>query len=62
LRSIDTMRSPNHLGALALAGTLMVSMAMAEGLTSGPQVGKSPGAFYPTHVTGPNAGNKGCLV
>ncbi|MBU6294861.1 MAG: hypothetical protein KJS91_09260 [Planctomycetes bacterium] len=56
------MRSPNHLGALAVAGTLMVSMAMAEGLTSGPQVGKSPGAFYPTHVTGPNAGNKGCLV
>lgn len=56
------MRLPNQAGAWALAGSLMVSMAMADGLKSGPQVGKSPGAFHPTHVTGPNAGNKGCLV
>lgn len=57
-----TMRLPNYAGAWAVAGSLMVSMAMADGLKSGPQVGKSPGAFHPTHVTGPNAGNKGCLV
>ena len=56
------MRLPKYLGAWVVAGSLLASMAMADALKSGPQVGKSPGAFHPTHVTGPNAGNKGCLV
>lgn len=46
------------LAVLVLAGTVLA----AEGLKSGPQVGKDvPGPFHPLNVTGDNAGEKYCL-
>jgi hypothetical protein len=55
------MRSRMLLGALALA--LFVGAGFADSaLKSGPQVGKSPGAFNPLHATGPDEGQKRCLV
>ena len=41
---------------------LLVSSALAADITSGPQPGKSVGAFHPLNVTGPFAGQKQCLV
>ncbi|MCY2943993.1 MAG: hypothetical protein WCO91_08270 [Gemmataceae bacterium] len=55
------MRSRLLLGAAALA--LFVGAGFADSaLKSGPQVGKSPGAFNPLHATGPDEGQKRCLV
>lgn len=55
------MRSRMLMGALALA--LFVGAGFADSaLKSGPQVGKSPGAFNPLHATGPDEGQKRCLV
>jgi hypothetical protein len=47
---------------VTLATVLLVSSAVAADLTSGPQVGKSVGAFHPLNVTGRAAGQKNCLV
>ncbi len=56
------MRNAHYLGILAGAGLLIAGMAHAEDLKSGPGVGSRVSAFHPTHVTGPGAGGKGCLV
>lgn len=51
------------LGGLFAGLTLLGgSFAIAAEIESGPQVGKSPAPFHPTNVTGPNAGEKHCLV
>lgn len=47
---------------VTLAAALLVSSAVAADLNSGPQVGKSVGAFHPLNVTGRAAGQKNCLV
>lgn len=61
IRRIQPMRSRLLLGAAALA--LFVGAGFADSaLKSGPQVGKSPGAFNPLHATGPDEGQKRCLV
>src|SRR6476659_3282527 len=57
-----TMRHRFATGALTAA--LLVGSALAgEGLKSGPQEGSHDiPAFNPLHATGPNAGEKLCLV
>jgi hypothetical protein len=56
------MRHRFAVGALT-AALLMGSALAGEGLKSGPQVGsKAIPAFNPLHATGPNAGEKLCLV
>lgn len=55
------MRSRVMVCAAALA--LFVGTSYAENsIKSGPQVGKSPGAFAPLHATGADEGQKRCLV
>ena len=49
-------------GALTLAALVSACGVAGEALTSGPQVGKTPGVFDPLHVTGPAAGEKTCLI
>lgn len=39
-----------------------VSVALADGITSGLAVGKGPTPFHPLNVTGENAGQKSCIV
>lgn len=56
------MRIARFFGVLTGAALLVAGVAYGENLKSGPQVGKSPAPFHPTHVTGPDAGGKGCLV
>lgn len=48
----------------ALAVALCFNSAIADNAPkSGPQVGTSiPGPFHPLHASGPNAGEKVCLV
>jgi hypothetical protein len=57
------MRYSRFVGA-SLAGVLLIGgILAAEGLKSGPQVGKNiPGPFHPLNVTGSNAGQKFCQV
>ncbi len=46
----------------AILSAGLVGVALAEPVTSGPQVGqKVPGPFKPLHVTGPDAGQRECL-
>ena len=45
------------VAALALTG-----LAFAADITSGPQPGKSVGAFNPLHCSGKGIGGKACLV
>lgn len=46
----------------ALVTIMVVSVAVAGGLKSGPQVGERvPGPFHPLNCTGANAGEKFCL-
>jgi hypothetical protein len=46
-----------------VAGVVLTSSVLADGLKSGPQPGaKLPGAFHPLNVTGSDAGKKSCLV
>jgi hypothetical protein len=47
---------------LSLAAVVGTGVFAGEALKSGPQVGQSPGAFDPLHVTGESAGEKSCLV
>jgi hypothetical protein len=56
------MRIARFFGVVAATGLLVAGVAYGDSLKSGPQVGKSPAPFHPTHVTGPGAGGKGCLV
>jgi hypothetical protein len=56
------MRNARFFGVIAGAALLVAGVSHADNLKSGPQVGKSPAPFHPTHVTGPDAGGKGCLV
>ncbi len=56
------MNYRSALGA-ALVGALLVGSSLAaEGLKSGPQVGKSLTPFSPLHCNGKNEGEKLCLV
>ena len=51
------------LYAACVAGAVLASSALADGLKSGPQTGdKLPGPFHPLNVTGPFEGKKTCLV
>jgi hypothetical protein len=47
--------------ACVLTGHTFPSLA-ADELTSGPQPGKTVGSFSPLNVTGPDAGERECLV
>ncbi len=47
---------------VGLAAALLVGSAVAGDIQSGPQEGKSVGAFHPLNVTGKAAGQKNCLV
>ena len=51
-----------RLTATVAAALLLSGAALAAELKSGPQKGQPVGAFNPLHATGPNAGNKRCLV
>jgi hypothetical protein len=56
------MKNRFAVGAFAIAA-LVLSSAIAGGtLKSGLQVGESPKPFHPLNVTGPEAGQKQCLV
>lgn len=48
-------------GSLAIAATVL-SLASAEEIKSGLEVGKTVSAFHPLNVTGAKAGQKHCLV
>jgi hypothetical protein len=49
------------LGVVALSAVCM-TVAWADELVSGLQVGKGPSIFHPLNVTGESAGRKDCLV
>jgi hypothetical protein len=50
-------------GALLAVALLLGSVAAAAPLKSGPKAGDDlPGTFHPLNVTGPDAGQKRCLV
>jgi len=55
------MRSHMVVSVGVLALVAGVSFADSS-LKSGPQPGKSPGTFNPLHATGPDEGQKRCLV
>jgi hypothetical protein len=44
------------------AAALAVGCGVGADLKSGPTPGKSVPAFHPLNVTGPDAGEKACLV
>jgi hypothetical protein len=57
------MRKRYVIAAFALTVLSAACGVAADGLESGPQVGKAvPGPFHPTNITGPMAGKKYCLV
>jgi hypothetical protein len=56
------MRVRLALGAPLAAALLVGSVLAADGLKSGPQVGKFLAPFNPLNVTGPDAGTKTCQV
>ena len=56
------MKTRFAVSVFAVVALTVSVVAAGEALQSGPQVGKSPGAFNPFHVTGPDAGKKACLV
>lgn len=58
------MKQRIAVGASLAAALLISSVLAAEGLVSGPQLGKNatPKPFNPLHVNGSNAGEKVCLV
>jgi hypothetical protein len=50
------------LGAPLAAALLVGSVLAAEGVRSGPPVGKALAPFNPLNVTGPDANTKTCQV
>lgn len=56
------MNARSMLGASLAAALLIGGAVAAEGLKSGPQVGKRVTPFNPLHVTGSGKGGKACLV
>jgi hypothetical protein len=57
-----TMKHRFAVGALAVAALVLSSVAADDALKSGVEVGKRVTPFHPLNVTGPDAGNKQCLV
>jgi hypothetical protein len=56
------MRKAIHVLSVLVAGAVIVGLAAAGELKSGPQVGERvPGPFHPLNCTGENAGKKYCL-